>query len=65
MRGQEVSNKIATKPLRNSLEIPSTANLIFLRDFQYWAKFLISYKTYVLCVKSGFLNEEGPFCSHF
>ena len=42
-RKQVVKMKIVIEPLRNSYETLSTQNPIFLRNFQYWLKFLASY----------------------
>ena len=36
--------KVVIEPLRNSQETPSTQILIILRNFQFWPKFLVSYK---------------------
>ena len=36
--------KIVMEAFRNSQETPSTQNLIILRNFQCWPKFLVSYK---------------------
>ncbi len=46
-RSQVVNMKIVMEPLRNSKETLSTQNLIILGNFQYWTKFLVSYKKYV------------------
>ena len=43
-RGQVVNKMIVMKPSRNLLETRSGQNLILLRNFQYWPKFLVSYK---------------------
>ena len=37
--------KIVVETLRNSKETLSTQNLIILRNFQYWPKFLVYFKT--------------------
>ena len=45
---QLVNMKIVMEPLRNCQGAPSTENLIILRNFQCWLKFLVSYEK--ICV---------------
>ena len=47
-RVQVVDMKIVMGNLRKSYDAPSGENLIILRNFQYWPKFLVSYKK--ICV---------------
>ena len=39
-----VNMKTVMEPLRNSKETVSTLNLIVFANFQYWPRFLVSYK---------------------
>ena len=38
-----MNTKTFMEPLTNLQDTLSTENLIILRDFQYWPKFLVSY----------------------
>ena len=53
--------KTLMEPLRNSYETPSTQKVIILRNFQYWPKFLVSYKKIRVLILQKLWNNYSTF----